>query len=106
MKPTRLDFTQLESRTNPSGITFTQGHLVLTGTAAADSIHVYFYGSDTTRVAAVVQTGTTIQSKIVPTAHKASPSTAVMATHHSYQYIACDDYGARATIHLGRCRQR
>ena len=59
MKPTHLslEFTELESRTNPSAITFTQGHLVVNGTAAADSIHVYYYGNDATRVAVVMQTG-------------------------------------------------
>src|SRR4051812_9661153 len=61
---TRPSLVQFESRTNPSGISFTNGNLVVDGTAAADTIRVYFYGTDATRVAAVLQTGGVTQSKI------------------------------------------
>ena len=48
MTPTRVRpaLHDLEARTVPAGITFTQGHLVVDGTAAADTIRVYFYGAD------------------------------------------------------------
>ncbi|MBO0698480.1 MAG: hypothetical protein J2P46_08805, partial [Zavarzinella sp.] len=58
----------LEARSVPAGITFTQGNLVVEGTGAADTIHVYFYGSDATRVAVVCQTGTVVESRIIPKA--------------------------------------
>src|SRR5688572_27512497 len=56
---------ELECRTVPAGITFSQGHLVVDGTAAADSIRLYFYGGDQTRVAVALQTGAQVESKIV-----------------------------------------
>ena len=54
----------LETRATPAGITFTDGHLVVAGTPAADTIRVYFYGADATRVAVVRQTGTEIESRV------------------------------------------
>src|SRR4051812_32905393 len=59
---------ELEARTNPATISFTQGNLVVDGTSAADTIRVYFYGADASRVAVVRQTGPAIESKILPRA--------------------------------------
>jgi hypothetical protein len=68
MTPTRFRpvLRPLETRAVPAGITFAQGHLVVEGTAAADTIHIYAY--DATRVAVVRQTGTAVESRIVPKA--------------------------------------
>ena len=80
MTPTasRLALFELERRTNPSGISFTQGNLIVDGTPAADSIHVYFYGADPSRVAVVMQTGPATVSKIVPKPPNEVPNEATM----------------------------
>src|SRR4051812_40712109 len=61
----RPTLAPLENRMVPAGISFVQGNLVVDGTAGADTVRVYFYGADASRVAVVRQTGTVTESKIV-----------------------------------------
>jgi Ca2+-binding RTX toxin-like protein len=73
--PPRKDFAMkstlalrpLEERATPASISFVEGTLRVEGTALADSIRIYFYGADASRVAVVCQTGLLNEWKIVST---------------------------------------